>query len=97
MQIHLYKNNGYNMILDVPGGSVHVADELMYEAAALMAETGDEEQVRQELLHRFCPASGTDPGNVTATPEEIDEVLEENQWWWHCRICNNKWDPVTKK
>ena len=77
MQIHLYKNNGYNMILDVPGGSVHVADELMYEAAALMAETGDEEQVRQELLHRFCPASGTDPGNVTATPEEIDEVLEE--------------------
>ena len=77
MQIHLYKNNGYNMILDVPGGSVHAADELMYEAAALMAETGDEEQVRRELLHRFCPAPGTDPGAVTAAPEEIEEVLEE--------------------
>ena len=40
-------------------------------------------------MPKTCPAC--------LTEDEIDEVLEENQWWWHCRKCDNKWDPVTKK
>ncbi len=29
--IHRYKNNGFNIVLDVNSGAVHVVDELMYE------------------------------------------------------------------
>lgn len=29
--VHQYKNNGYNILLDVNSGSVHVVDELVYE------------------------------------------------------------------
>ena len=33
--LHQYKNNGYNIVLDVNSGSVHVVDELMYDAMAV--------------------------------------------------------------
>ena len=29
--IHQYKNNGYNIVLDVNSGSVHVVDDLVYD------------------------------------------------------------------
>ena len=29
--VHQYKNNGYNMALDVASGSVHVVDDLTYD------------------------------------------------------------------
>jgi len=29
--IHLYKSNGFNMVLDVNSGSVHVVDDCVYD------------------------------------------------------------------
>ena len=29
--IHLYQNNGYNIVLDVNSGAIHIVDELVYE------------------------------------------------------------------
>ena len=29
MMVHQYKNNGYNIVLDVNSGSVHVVDEMV--------------------------------------------------------------------
>ena len=34
-QVHQFKNNGYNIVLDVCSGSVHVVDELVYDLIAL--------------------------------------------------------------
>ena len=34
--IHQYKNNGYNIVLDVNSGSVHVVDDLVYDVIALL-------------------------------------------------------------
>ena len=64
MQVHQYKNNGYNMILDVPSGSVHVADDVLYDAVAVMRGGGDSEKIREAL-------AGTYPA------EEIEEAIEE--------------------
>ncbi len=33
--VHQYKNNGYNIVLDVCSGSVHVVDELVYDMIAM--------------------------------------------------------------
>ena len=32
--IHQYKNNGYNIVLDVNSGSVHVVDDIVYDIIA---------------------------------------------------------------
>ena len=33
--VHQYKLNGYNIVLDVDSGSVHVVDDLVYDIVAL--------------------------------------------------------------
>ena len=33
--VHQYKNNGYNIVLDVNSGSVHVVDDMVYDIIAL--------------------------------------------------------------
>lgn len=41
--VHQYKNNGYNIVLDVCSGSVHIVDELVYDIIALYEENDTEE------------------------------------------------------
>ena len=36
--IHRYKNNGYNIVLDVNSGCVHVVDDIAYDAIGLYDE-----------------------------------------------------------
>ena len=39
--IHQYKNNGYNIVLDVYSGAVHVVDELCYDVIACLNEENE--------------------------------------------------------
>lgn len=39
--IHQYKNNGYNIVLDVCSGAVHVVDDLCYDVIAHLNEQND--------------------------------------------------------
>ncbi len=43
--IHQYKNNGYNIVLDVCSGSVHVVDDIVYDVIALYEEFNQDEIV----------------------------------------------------
>ena len=36
--IHQYKNNGYNIVLDVNSGSVHVVDDVVYDVIPAVEE-----------------------------------------------------------
>ncbi|ABX41257.1 Radical SAM domain protein [Lachnoclostridium phytofermentans ISDg] len=40
--VHQYKNNGYNIVLDVNSGMVHVVDDLAYDIIALYKEESKE-------------------------------------------------------
>ena len=40
--IHQYKQGGYNIVLDVCSGSVHVVDEVAYDIIALFEENTKE-------------------------------------------------------
>ena len=51
--IHQYKLNGYNIVLDVFSGSVHVTDDAAYEAIRLIDEGKDREEAKKALLHMF--------------------------------------------
>ena len=33
--IHQYKNNGYNIVMDVNSGSVHIVDDVVYDVIPL--------------------------------------------------------------
>ena len=46
--IHSYKLNGYNIVLDVNSGAVHVVDEMLYEMIQLLDKEGGERQLPQQ-------------------------------------------------
>ena len=45
--IHQYKNNGYNIVLDVNSGAVHVVDELVYDLIPFFEEKSTDELAEQ--------------------------------------------------
>ena len=74
--IHQYKNNGYNIVMDVNSGSVHVVDDLVYDMIAFvepLVEGGMKEPEAIKAAVISCEASGRSTEEVE---EAIDEVLE---------------------
>ena len=67
--IHQYKQGGKNIILDVYSGSVHVTDDLAYEAVALLDAGHSKEETLRQLV------AGVN--GVQASPEEAREVLDD--------------------
>ena len=69
--IHQYKNNGYNIVLDVNSGSVHVVDDLMYDILPLYKKKTSEE-LQAHFSRSICRRMWL------KAHEEIRE-LEENE------------------
>ena len=68
MQVHQYKSNGLNIVLDVPSSSVHIADDLFYDAVELMGQGKSGDEIREILRGRY-------EGRTEYSPGDIDEVL----------------------
>ena len=62
--VHQYKNNGYNIVLDVNSGAIHVVDDVTYDVIAMFEEKSGEEII--EALKRTYPES--------EKKEALDEV-----------------------
>lgn len=62
--IHQYKNNGYNIVLDVNSASVHVTDDLVYDVLELQKE----KMTDQEIIHKL---------SAGYTLEDINTALAE--------------------
>ncbi len=69
--IHQYKLNGYNIVIDVYSGSVHVVDEVAYDAIE-MFETTAREEIIEKLLQKYV-------GREDVTREELIECLNDIQ------------------
>ncbi len=70
--IHQYKNNGYNIVLDVNSGSVHVVDDKVYDVIARMAEDRLEHADKDAILTALR-GENTDDAELT---EMVDEIIE---------------------
>ena len=79
--IHQYINNGYNIVLDVNSGSVHVVDPLSYELIALadkrLEEGRSEEEILTEAKEQFKDQYSEE--DITEALGEIWELKELGQ------------------
>ena len=66
--IHCYQLNGYNIVLDVYSGSVHVVDDLAYDVIS-MYEGHSADEIVAAMLEKYS-------GQSEVTEAEIREVLE---------------------
>ena len=69
--IHQYKNNGYNIVLDVCSGSVHVVDDLVYDVIALYEQNSIEEIIKQLPQYK--------EEEIREACEEIEELKQAGQ------------------
>lgn len=65
--VHQYKNNGYNIVLDVNSGAVHVVDDVTYEVIPLF-ETSTIEEITECLKERYSETE------IAESYEEIQEL-----------------------
>ena len=66
--VHLYKLNGYNIVLDVFSGSVHAVDDVAFDAVS-MYETHTPEEIKKALAEKYK--------NEGVTLQDLDEVLSD--------------------
>lgn len=79
--IHQYKNNGFNIVLDVNSGCVHVVDDIVYEAIPIVEGLLKEGITDTETLKLAVEGSGNFSDNGATSGrhnifEAVDEILE---------------------
>ena len=70
--VHQYKNNGYNIVLDVNSGAVHVVDDVVYDTLELY-EDNTLEEIIEKLEEKYPDYS------VREAYSEITELKEAGQ------------------
>ena len=76
--IHQYKNNGFNIVMDVNSGSVHVVDPVVYDAIEILAELAGDMAGARPLSESEKAAVREKLSGAYECPE-IDEALEDIQ------------------
>ena len=62
--IHQYKNNGYNIVMDVNSGAIHVVDDVVYDVLPYMEEGTEKTAIAEKLKDKY-------------TKEEIFEAVSD--------------------
>ena len=71
--IHQYKNNGYNIVMDINSGAIHVVDDLVYEVIAHLDRQEDAGSIHAQLDARYSAA------DVEEALQECEELKKAGQ------------------
>ena len=62
--------------------------------------------IKAKLTHHEIERSKSNPNGISTKKRPsfcekchsdytfIIEILKDNQWWWHCNVCDNEWEPI---
>ncbi len=73
--VHQYKNNGYNIVLDVNSGSVHVVDDVVYDVISLLEKEGEKEQF-EKGAEALCMDALKDRYPQEDVKDAFDQIME---------------------
>ncbi len=68
--VHQFKNNGYNIVLDVNSGMIHVVDDLAYDIIG-MYENSDQDSIIEAMVEKYSM-----PENAAFLTEDEGEKAE---------------------
>ena len=76
-RIHQFKNNGYNIVLDIASGSIHVVDDLVYDMIAEFTEK-DRDSLISGMLEKYA-GKGIGEDDVREAYDDILALKEAGQ------------------
>lgn len=91
--IHKFSMNGYNMVLDVNGGAVHVVDEVAYKLLDLYKEK-DFKEINEVLKNTYTEEQILEAYNEVKTLEQEGLLYTEDNYKHHPSFIGRK--PVVK-
>ena len=68
--VHQYKNNGYNIVMDINSGAIHVVDDVVYDIIALYED--HDKAVIMDMLSSKYPVK-----DMEEAFEEIETLIKE--------------------
>ena len=80
--IHQYKNNGYNIVLDVNSGAVHVVDDTSYDMIGYMEDNISSDMSDEEIIKGFIktyPKYSDIQDDLKEILGEIKELKDNNE------------------
>ena len=76
--IHQYKNNGYDIVMDVNSGAIHVVDDVVYDAIAMLEEKLGELEKPQQIPQEMSEEVRTELAKKYST-QDIDDAMSDIQ------------------
>lgn len=77
--VHQYKNNGYNIVLDVNSGAIHVVDDVVYDVIPLW-ETHTGEEIVEQLKSDYAEDEITEAIDEVASLEKAEELFTKDEY-----------------
>ncbi|MBQ9416501.1 MAG: thioether cross-link-forming SCIFF peptide maturase [Clostridia bacterium] len=71
--IHQFKQDGYNIVLDVYSGSIHSVDEIAYDIIGMYEEKSRDE-IKAFILEKYGDREDVTPEDLDACFEDIEEL-----------------------
>lgn len=83
--VHQYKNNGYNIVLDVNSGAVHIVDDIVYDVLPLYEEHSEEEIIASlkgkyfidDLKEAIAEIRELEESGALFTPDAYEDYISE--------------------
>ena len=76
--IHQYKLGGYNIVLDICSGSVHVVDDIAYDIIALY-ESKAKDEILSEMEEKYLSLDGVTREDILDCFEQVEELKESGK------------------
>lgn len=77
--VHQYKNNGYNIVLDVNSGAIHVVDDVTYDVIEMFEEHSADEIVTA-LAGKYDKTEITEALDEVQTLKDDDELFTKDSY-----------------
>ena len=77
--VHQYKNNGYNIVLDVNSGAIHVVDDVSYDVISLF-EAHTKEEIVAELKNQYKEEEIKEPYDEVEELKEAKELFTPDEY-----------------
>ena len=76
--IHQYQLGGYNIVLDICSGSVHVVDEVAYDIIALF-ENNSKGKIIEEISAKYADRSDVTADDIVECYEQVVALKESGR------------------
>ncbi|MBQ3519991.1 MAG: thioether cross-link-forming SCIFF peptide maturase [Clostridia bacterium] len=89
--VHLYKNNGYNIVIDANSGCVHSVDEVAYDMIGLF-EKLDKQTLIKTVLEKYAGNPAIDEAELEEIYGDIIALKESKQLFSDDEFADFQWD-----